>query len=38
MTSVARTIGADHIIAMKPGSVIVDLAAEASGNCEATVP
>jgi len=23
---------------MKPGSVIVDLAAEAGGNCEATVP
>ncbi|KAF2803372.1 PNTB-domain-containing protein [Mytilinidion resinicola] len=26
------------IEAMKPGSVIVDLAAEAGGNCEATVP
>jgi len=26
------------IAAMKPGSVIVDLAAEAGGNCEATVP
>lgn len=24
--------------AMRPGSVIVDLAAEAGGNCEATVP
>ena len=24
--------------AMKPGSVIVDLAAEAGGNCETTVP
>lgn len=24
--------------AMKPGSVIVDLAAEAGGNCDATVP
>jgi NAD(P) transhydrogenase len=24
--------------AMKPGSVVVDLAAEAGGNCEATVP
>lgn len=24
--------------AMKPGSVIVDLAAEAGGNCEATIP
>ena len=23
---------------MKPGSVLVDLAAEAGGNCEATVP
>jgi NAD(P) transhydrogenase len=23
---------------MQPGSVIVDLAAEAGGNCEATVP
>jgi NAD(P) transhydrogenase len=26
------------VAAMKPGSVIVDLAAEAGGNCEATVP
>lgn len=26
------------LAAMKPGSVIVDLAAEAGGNCEATVP
>lgn len=26
------------IVAMKPGSIIVDLAAEAGGNCEATVP
>ena len=26
------------IEAMKPGSVIVDLAAEAGGNCVATVP
>lgn len=25
------------VAAMKPGSVIVDLAAEAGGNCEATV-
>lgn len=24
--------------AMKPGSVVVDLAAEAGGNCEMTVP
>ena len=26
------------VSAMKQGSVIVDLAAEAGGNCEATVP
>ena len=26
------------IAAMKPGSVVVDLAAEAGGNCEATIP
>jgi NAD(P) transhydrogenase len=26
------------VAAMKPGSVIVDLAAEAGGNCEVTVP
>ncbi len=26
------------VAAMKPGSVIVDLAAEAGGNCWATVP
>ena len=26
------------VAAMKPGSVIVDLAAEAGGNCETTVP
>lgn len=26
------------LAAMKPGSVVVDLAAEAGGNCEATVP
>jgi H+-translocating NAD(P) transhydrogenase len=26
------------IAAMKQGSVVVDLAAEAGGNCEATVP
>lgn len=26
------------VAAMKPGSVIVDLAAEAGGNCVATVP
>ena len=26
------------VAAMKPGSVIVDLAAEAGGNCEAIIP
>lgn len=26
------------VAAMKPGSVVVDLAAEAGGNCETTVP
>lgn len=34
-------IVSDHnqmVSAMKPGSVIVDLAAEAGGNCEVTVP
>lgn len=29
---------ADHVHLMKPGSVIVDLAAEAGGNCELTKP
>jgi H+-translocating NAD(P) transhydrogenase subunit alpha len=29
---------ADHVKAMKPGSVIVDLAAEQGGNCELTQP
>ncbi|MBP1804569.1 Re/Si-specific NAD(P)(+) transhydrogenase subunit alpha [Rubellimicrobium aerolatum] len=28
----------DMVVAMKPGSVIVDLAAERGGNCELTVP
>lgn len=28
----------EHVAAMKPGSVIVDLAAETGGNCESTVP
>jgi NAD(P) transhydrogenase subunit alpha len=28
----------EHVRSMKPGSVIVDLAAEQGGNCEATVP
>ena len=26
----------EHVAAMKPGSVIIDLAAEAGGNCELT--
>lgn len=29
---------ADMVESMKPGSVVVDMAAEAGGNCEATVP
>jgi NAD(P) transhydrogenase subunit alpha len=33
-----RLIDADMVAAMRPGSVIVDLAAEAGGNCELTVP
>ncbi|MDD5563338.1 MAG: Re/Si-specific NAD(P)(+) transhydrogenase subunit alpha [Thermoanaerobaculaceae bacterium] len=33
-----RLITAAMVAAMKPGSVIVDLAAEAGGNCELTVP
>jgi len=32
------TITADMVAAMKPGSVIVDLAASGGGNCELTVP
>ena len=28
----------EHVAAMRPGSVIVDLAAETGGNCEVTVP
>ncbi|GGX96220.1 Re/Si-specific NAD(P)(+) transhydrogenase subunit alpha [Vogesella alkaliphila] len=31
-------IGADIVAAMKPGSVIIDLAAEAGGNCALTAP
>lgn len=31
-------VTAEMVAAMKPGSVIVDLAAEAGGNCAATVP
>jgi NAD(P) transhydrogenase subunit alpha len=33
-----RLIPADSVARMRPGSVIVDLAAEAGGNCEATEP
>ncbi|MBE7699964.1 Re/Si-specific NAD(P)(+) transhydrogenase subunit alpha [Oerskovia sp. Sa1BUA8] len=33
-----RTISADMVAAMRPGSVIVDLAASGGGNCELTVP
>ena len=28
----------EHVAAMRPGSVVVDLAAETGGNCEVTVP
>ena len=33
-----QLIGADMVASMRPGSVIVDLAAEAGGNCELTEP
>jgi NAD(P) transhydrogenase subunit alpha len=33
-----KLISADMVRSMKPGSVIVDLAAEQGGNCELTVP
>ncbi len=33
-----RLIPASAVVAMRPGSVIVDLAAEAGGNCELTTP
>ena len=33
-----KLITADMLELMRPGSVLVDLAAEAGGNCEATVP
>jgi len=36
--SAPTTITADMVAAMKPGSVIVDLAASGGGNCELTVP
>jgi len=33
-----QLVGADMVASMRPGSVIVDLAAEAGGNCELTEP
>lgn len=33
-----KLITADAVASMRPGSVVVDLAAEAGGNCELTVP
>ena len=33
-----QLVGADMVASMRPGSVIVDLAAEAGGNCEPTEP
>ncbi|VTR78127.1 Re/Si-specific NAD(P)(+) transhydrogenase subunit alpha [Cellulomonas hominis] len=33
-----RTISAEMVAAMRPGSVVVDLAASGGGNCELTVP
>jgi len=33
-----QLVGADMVASMRPGSVIVDLAAEAGGNCELTSP
>jgi NAD(P) transhydrogenase subunit alpha len=33
-----RLIGRDVVATMKPGSVVVDLAAESGGNCESTRP
>src|SRR5262249_46240688 len=33
-----KLVTADMVLSMKPGSVIVDLAAEQGGNCELTVP
>lgn len=36
--SAPRTITAEMVAAMRPGSVIVDLAASGGGNCELTVP
>lgn len=36
--SAPKLITKNMLNAMKPGSIVVDLAAEAGGNCEATVP
>ncbi len=36
--SAPRTITAETVAAMRPGSVIVDMAASGGGNCELTVP
>jgi H+-translocating NAD(P) transhydrogenase subunit alpha len=33
-----KLVTRDMLVTMKPGSVVVDLAAEAGGNCEGTVP
>jgi NAD(P) transhydrogenase subunit alpha len=33
-----RIVSRDMLAGMRPGSVVVDLAAESGGNCEATVP
>jgi NAD(P) transhydrogenase subunit alpha len=33
-----RLVTRDMVLTMKPGSLVMDLAAEAGGNCEATVP
>lgn len=33
-----RLLLKEHVAAMRPGSVVVDLAAESGGNCEVTVP
>lgn len=33
-----RLVLKEHVAAMRPGSVVVDLAAESGGNCEVTVP
>jgi NAD(P) transhydrogenase subunit alpha len=33
-----KILTAEHVASMKPGSVIVDIAADAGGNCALTVP